>query len=510
MKRHSFLPIAALALLGFAILVVMSRSLYLEESKSIELEFQSEINRLASAFEREVTLNLEILYTLKTAITVFPDIDGEKFQALTQNLLQRSTAIKAFALAPLISAENLTAFESEQQRLNPGLRLVERNAEGQLVAVSDRPWYVPVQYIQPIHKNQSALGFDLASEQHRLTALGLARESGRMVATAGINLVQIPHDQLGFLVFAPLYHGDPQSPEQRLEAHFGFINGVFTLKALANRSIGLQADSNILLRILDVTDGGAQVLYISGDAGERRWVEAMNHRPPPLDLARRNWSVEAMPARDYVQQKRGYLPAMIMVSGSLFIALLVTYALISLNRNKALGKAKNKLEKISLTDSLTELANRRHFDVFLRQEWLRARRQGTSLALVMLDIDYFKPFNDEYGHPAGDDCLREVAKTLQNVVRRPSDLLARYGGEEFAIILPATDNAQAVAESCRAAVEALAIEHAFSDTSNVVTISAGFYTLLPDAKLDADALKVLADEALYRAKHLGRNQIVGS
>ncbi|MBA4423570.1 MAG: hypothetical protein C0390_10830 [Syntrophus sp. (in: bacteria)] len=168
------------------------------------------------------------------------------------------------------------------------------------------------------------------------------------------------------------------------------------------------------------------------------------------------------------------------------------------------------LNRLSRHDGLTGIANRRHFDEYFQQEWKRALREETSLSLIMCDIDFFKNYNDTYGHQAGDDCLRAVAGVLQKGLRRPGDLLARYGGEEFIVVLPGTlrEGVLAVAESLRRAVEALAIPHNKSAAAPVVTICLGVSITLPGPGDSPADLLAAADSALYKAKEEGRNRVV--
>jgi diguanylate cyclase (GGDEF)-like protein len=168
------------------------------------------------------------------------------------------------------------------------------------------------------------------------------------------------------------------------------------------------------------------------------------------------------------------------------------------------------LEDMSHVDGLTQVANRRNFDRSLQRELKRLERSGKPLGLVMLDIDYFKPFNDHYGHGKGDECLIKVAAALQQAIKRPGDLLARYGGEEFAAILPETDaeGVQRVAEAMRAAVEAIDVEHGYSLVADHVTISVGCCAQILTADTTAEQLLNRADTALYAAKRQGRNRVV--
>ncbi|MDH0290499.1 diguanylate cyclase [Pseudomonas sp. GD04087] len=179
-------------------------------------------------------------------------------------------------------------------------------------------------------------------------------------------------------------------------------------------------------------------------------------------------------------------------------------------RTDELRELNNQLEAMSLTDALTGIANRRRFDQVLAQEWGHARRSGESLALAVVDVDWFKSYNDRYGHPAGDACLREIAQALATKVNRSTDLVARYGGEEFVFLAPMTDLAgvRGMANKLLQAVEALALPHELSPLGRV-SVSIGIAVALPVEEASAEGLVARADAALYEAKEQGRNQVVG-
>lgn len=168
------------------------------------------------------------------------------------------------------------------------------------------------------------------------------------------------------------------------------------------------------------------------------------------------------------------------------------------------------LERISALDTLTQIANRRRFDAALRQEWRRSARDESSLSLVFCDIDYFKRFNDTYGHQAGDECLVRVAQAMEETLNRPADLVARYGGEEFIALLVDTglEGARMLAERMRARVEALKVEHRASEVAAHLTVSLGVASVVPKPALRPEDLVDLADRALYAAKEGGRNRVV--
>jgi len=170
-----------------------------------------------------------------------------------------------------------------------------------------------------------------------------------------------------------------------------------------------------------------------------------------------------------------------------------------------------QLEKLANKDGLTGLFNRRFFDDILAQRINEQGRSGAPLSLILMDVDFFKPFNDHYGHVAGDDCLREISKLLEKLMRRTSDMAFRYGGEEFSCILPATEHPGALqmAHIIRSKVENLAIPHKTSKIADVVTVSLGVITLTDNRKLSPQELTDACDQLLYEAKHRGRNCLQG-
>ncbi|MBD2305024.1 diguanylate cyclase [Chroococcidiopsis sp. FACHB-1243] len=170
--------------------------------------------------------------------------------------------------------------------------------------------------------------------------------------------------------------------------------------------------------------------------------------------------------------------------------------------------AYRELQRLANLDSLTQIANRRRFDEYLNLEWRRMLREQTPLSLILCDIDYFKHYNDCYGHQAGDDCLRQIAQAIARTLNRPGDLVARYGGEEFAIILSNTPvlGAVQIAELVLAGIAQLKIPHAQSEVSTHVTVSLGISSQIPQANCLPHILITAADRALYHAKKVGRDR----
>jgi diguanylate cyclase (GGDEF)-like protein len=206
--------------------------------------------------------------------------------------------------------------------------------------------------------------------------------------------------------------------------------------------------------------------------------------------------------------------AAIALENAQFYADKVAYTLL-LEQNVAertaeLEQLNRELQQLASLDGLTQLANRRRFDEYLEQEWKRLSRQQQPLSLILADVDYFKKYNDLYGHQSGDDCLKQVAKAMQQSIKRPSDLVARYGGEEFAVVLPFTDitGAITIAQTLQRAIQQLQIPHTGSEVSPFVTLSLGIACVTPTANRSLETLVAATDAALYQAKRQGRNRWV--
>lgn len=172
-------------------------------------------------------------------------------------------------------------------------------------------------------------------------------------------------------------------------------------------------------------------------------------------------------------------------------------------------KLENKLTELATLDGLTGLSNRRNFDDVYTSEWVRSKRSGESVGVIMIDIDHFKLYNDTYGHQQGDICLKKVAETLKVIPGRPHDLVARYGGEEFVCMLPITNSegVRYIAELMRKSVAGLKLDHEKSSVCPYVTISIGYCCAVPSDSLSSEQMLEIADDALYQSKNSGRNRI---
>ncbi len=265
-------------------------------------------------------------------------------------------------------------------------------------------------------------------------------------------------------------------------------------------------------------ESGVYVSNFSADHIERiYYYQRIKGRPMNLVVG---ISVKAALAQWQTESSKSWL-----VTGTFLVAILLAGYQIYRTRQRRiqafatmrymqtqLEQTNLELSRLSTTDGLTGLANRRRFDEIGPHEWLRAMRNREPLAVAMLDVDFFKIYNDRNGHQAGDQCLTRIARALASGLRDGSDFIARYGGEEFVILLPGQDAYEAyeVLERLRTDIEALAIPHEGSIVAPVITFSAGYATVIPEPGITLENLLEQADQSLYAAKRRGKNQVVGA
>lgn len=509
-------------LIGLLLAASAGTTLQRVESRNVEDAFARDVGDKVSALRRELTLHFEVLHMLRSLYDASEFVSRDEFARAARDALARNPTIQALEWVPRVPEAERPLWEGDARKVYPGFQFTAMVGDSDVLqSAAGRDFFYPVYYLEPYTGNEAALGFDLGSHPVRLQALERARDSGRLTATAGLQLVQLGPGEMGFLAINPVYRGMPTTLAGRQEALYGYVLGVFRISRLFEHAMRSTAAEDLHLRLLDVSEGeGGQVLYESPTRPERVLTRYFHG----LDIAGvggRVWRLEATPYRRYVAAHSSSTP--LWVAGLLLAVVMVAALLVRIvqqqnarireqvdNRTRELNAANIELEKLSRTDPLTGVANRRAFDQYFELEWRRAVRDKTPFALMLIDVDCFKRYNDFYGHQAGDVCLRNVAAALQSGSRRASDLLARYGGEEFVMVIPKSEeNMRMFGEILRASVEALQVPHLDTVVERkVVTVSVGVVTTacaLPD---QAVPFLRCADQALYEAKKTGRNRVV--
>ncbi|NQZ21131.1 MAG: diguanylate cyclase [Colwellia sp.] len=504
---------------GLFISIASGYFLYEMEENKIKGEFNKEINSHIASLHKEIIINFEALRSLAILFSDSTTPEWLHFSFQAQRILSRHKNIQALEWIPLVLHSERTAYELKPLLNLPKFEIIQRKIQGSMVKAPIKDVYFPVYFIEPYIGNELAYGFDLSSNATRHQAIIAARDSGQPTATGSITLVQEKGNQKGFLAFIPIYKFRGISTEEKRRKHLqGLVLGVFRIGDIFNSSLKGKELNDIQITLLDTTQPlKTTVLHQTSIHGKELNEEVIFRKSLPL-IWGRQWSIVASPSKDFFNNRRNVLPLAVFISFILFtvyIALYIHYiskraAIVQKTveeKNQEINEANKKLELLSRSDGLTGIANRRCMDDFFDREWRLAIRNKSSLSFVIIDIDFFKLYNDNYGHPQGDDCLKKVAKQLESTLKRPGDLIARYGGEEFSLILPNTKSALKIAENCRKAIESLNIAHEHSSVAKVVTISIGICSVIPTVNMSSRKLIETADKALYLAKDKGRNNV---
>lgn len=485
-----------------------------DEKLHARVEFEKEFEFRFDTFEQTLLLNLEALQGMTSYFYTVTEPKLKEFQLIAEKVLNRHKSIKALEWAPVVYDKERSKHEAWLGNYYPNYSITEKQKQGYMIPAAQREIYVPVSYIVPLLGNQNALGFDLLSNKKRATSIELSRDTSRVLATEPITLVQESGSAKAFLAFIPIYEGLPVTIQQRKESIKGFLLGVFNVDLLLNNSMLNGDNQSFEFSISDITTPSSpQLIY--GDHTDS--IDALS-TTKNLQFWGREWLIKGTASDSHASHHVSSIGLFFLLTGLVLTLFVTLYIGVLYKQNRQIAVsvkkktrdlylAKKKLEALSQTDGLTGISNRRHFDDILESEWLRACQMQKPISLLLVDIDDFKAFNDNYGHMSGDNALKAVATTLKEAVVHDDDLVARYGGEEFAIILPETDSVTQLLDRLLDKVRKLKITHEYS-SSGLVTISIGCCIALPCQYLALESLLNKADEALYRAKEKGKNQAV--
>ena len=457
--------------------------------------------------------------------------------------LERIPGIQALSWNPIITREERAAFEGSMQRGgHPQFVITERNRNDEMIVAGSRSNYVVVQYIEPYLSNEKALGYDIYSNPARKLALDQARDSGLPIATASIKLVQEENHQSGILVFLPIYqeHTLPIHIEDRHKALHGYIVGVFRagdILVSAMRGFGVAHTEVLLIDETKNAETNVLAAYKVHDDRQGQLILTSDAKPSQnkltwsnvYDVGSRSWRLVVNPTSLYLVKNRSLLAWFVLASALLVTALLGTFLLLlagqAINNEKratalamvntslsnevvqrekaeaSLRHANKSLEHLATVDYLTGAYNRRYIHAYGKRCDAELQRYHQPYSIILIDVDYFKLVNDQFGHIAGDATLHTITERVADQLRE-TDCLGRWGGEEFIVIAKQTGLEECIEIAhrlCR-----VVNDEPVGQVGNV-SISIGVACNSDSSTLEEIVKK--ADQALYIAKEKGRNRV---
>jgi diguanylate cyclase (GGDEF)-like protein len=476
MRTRFWISIAAVAAIAVGS-VIAAIGVYENDKGDFERVQRDDAARAAHQAEAVAALSIGKLSTAAAIVQTQGQVGRHEFRVIGRTLLEKG-ALDGAGYVPRVPAAQRAAFERAV-----GFEIRERAAGPFLKRAGARPVYYPVTFgTSEVEQPQRVRGFDLGSDPLRARVLQRAGETGMAVATPVLRLLI---GGSGINVFRPIYEdgASVKTPTQRQQALKGFIAGSFRVHDVAAAASGvLPNDATMQVIVNDRRAFGP-----AGDLDDPARV--------PIHIADRTWLL--------VLQDPGSPPVGLPIAiGILGISLAALFASLIVSWSR--GERMRELERQASQDALTGLGNRRRFEEDLAAAMARSRRDGSTGALLMLDLDRFKLVNDSHGHPAGDQAIKAVAETLRKRTRA-SDSLARLGGDEFAVILPRCSSQEALI-----AAEAIAeeIRHQHGEDGHAsLTVSIGVATFGEDPKASVATVVSDADAAMYAAKDDGRDAI---
>ncbi|MDH5447021.1 MAG: diguanylate cyclase [Gammaproteobacteria bacterium] len=524
--RH--IPVWLVGLIGCVITSLVLIFIANNKNSLAYQSFHTATEKISGEIEDQFKTSTRAVYHLASFYQGDDSITRDEFNHYVEGFIKHYPEIHALEWIPRLFHKQRALYERQQSAYKHNFHITQKHVDNGMIPASKRDIYFPVTYIYPMQGNESAFGFDLASNKDRRIMIEQAIINNDVTISSGIKLVQEKGNSHSVLIALPITQQDKVS-QTIDDVHLkGIVLGVYRINSIMS-TIG---------RLIDFRHFNIQITDQSKDSENTLLYQHTKiklsknnlHYTQLLKIANRQWRVEISsdPKLFGAYTITDYL--IIIVIGLGFTALLIAYIrlihtsgeqsyriseqlahAVNMRRDyeRKLIESNSKLEALSLEDSLMKIANRRAFDDYIMDEWKRAQRSGAPLSLILADIDNFKKFNDKYGHVVGDQCLRKVADAFKDVIKRPSDLVARYGGEEIAVILPETtsDGARKVAESIRLAVIEQCIPHGDSDVRSVVTISIGVTVVVNVSDFTVAEIINLADDALYTAKQNGKNRV---
>ncbi len=495
------------------------------EHYRIATDFQSVVEEKAMSIYDELHRNSEPLYALNQFYLLNDDVSHQEFQSFSRGFFERQRSLIALEWVPKVEHSERQRYEESLRGTFPHYHFVELSPQGLLVEAEERPSYYPIHYIEPYSNNQRTHGFDFGSEDIHLDVLNRARTSGVLQISRPISLSLGAEEIEAALLVLPVYDREMVPPVEREQRFKGLLVGAINLEQIVHTALDKTAEKALFMTLKDTTPetgiaNDSQILFQYPKAHEVKSLsdDSFYSQTTVLQLGSRVWTLEATPTNSYIHEKQNKLTVLVLTLGGCFLITSAQLWRSQLRRTteieiavedktSKLRAVNQKLEMLSNTDPLTGIANRRLFDRYLDQEFYRSRREKTPLVIMIIDIDQFKAYNDQYGHLMGDDCLKGVVDRIYRSLNRASDLLARIGGDEFGIILPNTNDALPVAQRILDNFEKDKMANDSIESGGYISVSIGSVVAYQIKDMQKDELIQLADQAVFRAKSNGRHRV---
>jgi diguanylate cyclase (GGDEF)-like protein len=476
MRTRFWISIAAVAAIAVGS-VIAAIAIYQNDQDDFQRVQSDDAVRAAHQAEAVAALSIGKLSTAAAIVQTQGKVNRHEFRVIGRSLLDNGS-LDGAGYVPRVPASQRAAFERAR-----GIEITERAIGPLLKRAAVRPVYYPVTFgTSEIDQPQRVRGFDLGSDPLRAHVLERAGKTGMAIATP---LVRLLIGGSGINVFRPIYEdgASVKTPAERRRALKGFIAGSFRVHDVAATALGV------------LPKGAKMQLLVDGGRAFGPGGELEDPTRVPIHIADRTWLL--------VLEDPGSPPIGLPIAiGILGISLAALLASLIVGWRR--GERMRELERQAGQDALTGLGNRRRFEEDLAAAMARSRRDGSTGALLMLDLDRFKQVNDSHGHPAGDQVIKAVAETLRKRTRA-SDSLARLGGDEFAVILPRCSGQEALI-AAEAIVEEIRGDHS-EDGRAPLTVSIGVAMFGKDPKASVTTVVSDADAAMYAAKDDGRDGV---
>lgn len=514
MPRRAWSIIIITALIGVGFAAFTAHLLYQKEQEAIRKELHKDVNNAAMALAREVNLGLELLYAVKNHFDAGHRLNARNFQPLTSGVLKRHPSFKSIEWADIVMhhqrrhyTQGMTAAQPDRTSFN----IVELNDQSQLVPASRRDMYFPLRFTSGNNQSDAVMGYDLGSTPITRQALKTSFNTGVPVATPATTIERAYGDVRGFLLIMPILVDPEQLAGDDTQDLRGFLVAVIDVETLVNLAIKTVMNDGINYTLIDTTDPNYRQVLHTHRVELAQMKDSLAQQPAePILFAGREWELVGYPTVSYMQQRQSWVPmwTFLIGSGIFFVICYLLYRLQARaysvqvqveQKTHALKDANSRLESMTKCDGLTGLYNRTQFEQALEREIQRSVRDETPLSLMLVEIQHLSNYNSQYGRVAGDQLIRQVAQAIDEMLKRPGDLVCRYTGSQFIAILPRTEGASRLGEECVTAVKRLQIPFEDEPESRVAVFVGGV-TVTEQKEMTASRLCAYGEIGLTRAK----------